>query len=44
VLRVSADDELPDLKPVHVPAGTVELQPASITFLAVSTADNPDCR
>jgi hypothetical protein len=44
VLRLSAGDELPALKPVHVPAVTVELQPASITFLAVSMADNPGCR
>jgi heparanase 1 len=44
VLRLSAGDELPALKPAHVPAVTVELQPASITFLAVSMADNPGCR
>lgn len=44
VLRLSAGDELPVLKPVHVSAGTVELQPASITFLAVATANNLGCR
>jgi hypothetical protein len=44
VLNLSASDELPPLRPVHVSAGAVELQPASITFLAVSTADNPSCR
>jgi heparanase len=44
VLKLSADDELPALRTVHVPAGTVELQPASITFLAVSAVDNPSCR
>jgi hypothetical protein len=44
VLRLSEDDELPALKPIHAPAGTVELEPASITFLALSTADNPGCR
>lgn len=43
-LKMKAGDELPALEPVHVPAGAVELRPASITFLAVSTADNPSCR
>jgi len=43
-LKLSADGDLPALKPVHVSAGPVELQPASITFLAVSAANNPSCR
>lgn len=44
ILKLIAFDELPPLKPVHVSAGSIELQPASITFLAVSAADNPSCR
>jgi hypothetical protein len=44
VLKLSAGGELPALKPIHVSAGAVELQPASITFLAVLKADNPSCR
>jgi heparanase len=43
-LTLSECDELPVLKPIRVPAGVVELQPASITFLAVSMADNASCR
>jgi heparanase 1 len=44
VLKLSAGDELPTLKPIHASAGTVELKPASISFFAVLTADNPNCR
>jgi Glycosyl hydrolase family 79, N-terminal domain len=44
VLKLSAGDEFPTLKSIHVSAGTVELQPASISFLAVLKADNPSCR
>jgi heparanase len=44
VLKLSAGDKFPTLKPIHVSAGTVELQPASISFFAVLNADNPSCR
>ena len=44
VLKLSAGDELPALKPIHVSAGAVELQPTSISFFAVLRADNPSCR
>jgi hypothetical protein len=44
VLKRSAGDELPTLKPIHLSAGPVELQPASISFLAVLKAGNPSCR
>ena len=44
VRKQSAGDEFPALKPIHVLAGTIELQPASISFLAVLKADNPSCR
>jgi heparanase len=43
VLKLSAGDELPALKPIHFSAGAVELPPASISFLAVLKADNPSC-
>jgi hypothetical protein len=44
VLKLSAGDELPALKPIQVSAGAVELQPTSISFFAVLRADNPSCR
>jgi len=44
VLKRSAGDELPTLKPIHLSAGPVELLPASISFLAVLKAGNPSCR
>jgi hypothetical protein len=44
VLKRSAGDELPTLKPIHLSAGPVELQPASISFRAVLKAGNPNCR
>jgi len=44
VQKLSAGDELPALKPIHVSAGAVELQPTSISFFAVLRADNPSCR
>jgi heparanase len=44
VLKLSTADELPALKPIHVSAGAVELQPTSISFFAVLNADNPSCR
>lgn len=43
-LKLTAQDELPTLAPVGVAAGAIELQPASITFLAVSGAQNSNCR
>jgi heparanase len=43
-LALSANDELPDLRGRRVPAGPVELMPASITFLAVADAGNAVCR
>jgi heparanase 1 len=43
VLELQANDELPALQGKHIPAGYVELSPASITFLAVAKAGNGDC-
>ena len=44
VLKLRTADELPALKPIHVSAGAVELQPTSISFFAVLNANNPSCR
>lgn len=43
-LALSANDELPDLRGRRVPAGPVELMPATINFLAVVDAGNAVCR
>ena len=43
-LALGANDELPGLRGRSVPAGPVELTPASITFLAVADAGNAGCR
>jgi heparanase 1 len=43
-LRLSSDDEFPDLVGRRIPAGLIDLEPASITFLAVSDAGNEGCR
>jgi len=43
VLELQANDELPALQGKHIPAGCVELSPASITFLAAAKAGNSDC-
>jgi hypothetical protein len=44
VLELQANDELPSLQGSPIPSGYVELLPASITFLAVEKAGNPDCQ
>ena len=44
-LKLGGDDEkLPGRKGVKMPAGTVKLEPASITFLAIADAGNSSCR
>jgi hypothetical protein len=43
-LRLGSDDALPRFIPVPSAAGQVMLAPASITFLAIPTADNQSCR
>ena len=43
-LALGVDDALPSLHGASVPAGPVELTPASITFLALAAAANPNCR
>ena len=43
-LALGAGDELPSLRGSRVPAGPVELPPATITFLAVADAGNSGCR
>jgi hypothetical protein len=43
-LAVGTGNRLPTFQPERVPAGQVELSPASITFLAVPGAGNPGCR
>ncbi|WP_414476065.1 hypothetical protein [Microvirga sp. M2] len=42
-LRLGAQDEFPDLQGSHIPAGRVEIAPASIAFLAVPEAGNAAC-
>jgi hypothetical protein len=42
-LRLTSGDELRDLSGKRVPAGRIDLKPASITFLAVSDAGNAGC-
>ena len=44
VLELQASDELPALQGKPTPAGSVELSPVSITFLAVPDAENGDCK
>ena len=43
-LALGAGDQIPSLTPVRTQKGTLELAPASITFLAVADAGNPSCR
>jgi heparanase 1 len=43
-LKLQGQDALPDLQGRSVPAGAVELPPASITFLAIKEAGNTSCR
>jgi hypothetical protein len=43
-LGLEANDVLPDLHSTATPAGSVELVPISITFLAMKDAANPACR
>jgi heparanase len=43
-LGLAANDEVPDLQGRRAPSGQVELEPASITFLAVPDANNGSCR
>jgi heparanase len=43
-LRMGADGELPPLTGVKFPAGTLTLEPATITFLALPDAGNQGCR
>ncbi|MBS1805238.1 MAG: hypothetical protein JST28_17905 [Acidobacteria bacterium] len=44
LLNANADGSLPELKGRRVDAGTVELDPVSIVFLAVPSAKNPACK
>ena len=43
-LQLAPNDALPQLQGDRIPSGHVELQPATITFLAVPEAANDDCR
>jgi heparanase len=43
-LKLQGQDALPDLQGRSIPAGAVELPPASITFLAIKGAGNTSCR
>ena len=43
-LTLTADGDLPELPGTAVPPGTVNLPPASITFLAVGEAANASCK
>ena len=44
VLHANANGSLPKLAGQHVEAGAIELDPVSIVFLAVPSANNPSCR
>lgn len=43
-LKVTPDGDVPDLRGAAVPPGTLNLPPASITFLAVTEAGNGNCK
>jgi heparanase len=43
-LKLQGQDALPDLQGRSIPAGAVELPPASIIFLAIKEAGNTSCR
>lgn len=43
-LLLGNDDKLPSLEGRRIPAGRVELVPASVTFLAIAQAGNRSCR
>ena len=43
-LALGANDALPALQGMHVPAGQVALAPVSITFLTMAGARNASCR
>ena len=43
-LKLGPDDSLPELRNVSVPAGKITFPPASITFLALPSANNGSCR
>ena len=43
-LKVTPDGDLPDVRGSAVPAGIVNLPPASITFLAMAEAGNDNCK
>jgi hypothetical protein len=42
-LRLSSDDELPDLRGKRAPAGHIDLEPASISFLVLDNTGNKAC-
>jgi heparanase len=44
VLHANADGSLPALNNQHVEAGTIELDPVSIVYLAVPSANNLACK
>jgi hypothetical protein len=43
-LRLGVSDTLPQLQGTHISSGRIELQPATITFLAVPEAGNESCQ
>jgi hypothetical protein len=44
VLELGRNDELPQFAAVTSPPGSVEIAPATITFLTVADANNPACK
>src|SRR6185503_8217585 len=44
VLRANADGSLPEMKGQRAEAGTIEMDPVSVVFLAVPSAKNSACR
>lgn len=43
-LRVSADSDVLQITDALAPSGTLTFAPASITFLAISSAQNSSCQ
>jgi peptidyl-tRNA hydrolase len=42
-VNIDSNDELPQFAAVTSPRGSVEIAPATITFLTVGDAKNPAC-
>jgi hypothetical protein len=43
-MNLGANDEIPDMKPVRTRPGPLSLAPASVAFVAIPDAHNPECQ